>query len=359
MVQIVFDARMIAHSGIGTYSRAILSRILEEYECTLLGDKSLLESLLELPYPTKIIDFQSDIYTLGEQLSYLQKIPESMVFWSPHYNVPYLNIKSKKRLVTIHDMYHMAAKDGLGPIKKAYANIFLKKSARKSDKIITVSNFSKNEIIKYTGVDGQKISVIHNSVYREPQKDTGEKSGIDFQNETYILYVGNVKPHKNLINLVKAFESLEKKRNIKLMIVGKKEGFITSDDRVLKYAAKNRNIIFTGYLSSQEIVSAYKNAEALVFPSLYEGFGYPLIEAMKYKTPVICSNIEVFKEIAADAAIYFDPYDIVDISEKIDKTLDSQILMNKLSLKGEEYVSSKYAYEHFVQKHRNVLNSLL
>src|SRR5690606_532717 len=235
MVDIVFDARMINNSGIGTYCQAILPELIGKYDCKVLGDFDQIK--FHVPHISfdSVVEFNAGIYSIKEQLLYSRVIPECKIFWTPHYNVPYFEIRANKRLATIHDVYPLAHLDEFNFIQKLYAKIMFNKAFQLSDRIITVSEFSKSEIIKYSSLSRNKIEVIHNAL-----SDKNHLSIPDFKEDAlgitgpYLLFVGNVKPHKNLINLVKAFTIVKEKiPDIQLVVIGKKEGFIRGDKEVL------------------------------------------------------------------------------------------------------------------------------
>ncbi|MFK5953154.1 MAG: glycosyltransferase family 1 protein, partial [Desulfobacterium sp.] len=153
----------------------------------------------------------------------------------------------------------------------------------------------------------------------------------------YFLFVGNVKPHKNLTRLLEAFELLPSNISQELIIVGKKEGFITHDSMVEKKAVSmKQRVHFTGYVDNELLHQYFVHADALIFPSLYEGFGLPPLEAMACGCPVLVSNAASLPEVCGDAAIYFDPYSIKDMADKIKHLLSDKALQDKMRIKGLE-----------------------
>lgn len=356
MNDIVFDARMINKSGIGSYIKAILPELVQRYDCVILGDKNEITKII--PNHKNIINFNANIYSISEQFLFSKFTPESLLFWSPHYNVPIFKTKAKKQLTTIHDVYHLAFQDRLRLIERIYAKLIFNKVIKKSNKIITVSKFSQKEILKYTQAKPENIKVIYNAIH--PNICIDEYDNDRTFKEDYILYVGNVKPHKNLKNLIKAFQILkENDSKLKLIIIGKKEGFINSDTDVVDLSKNLKDVIFTGFLSQKDLISAYRKAKLLVLPSLYEGFGYPIIEAMYNNTPVILSDIEVFREVSDNSSVYFNPNDPNDIAEKILKVADSEELNNELIDKGTLMIKKRYTHKLFIKNHFEVIDSLL
>jgi glycosyltransferase involved in cell wall biosynthesis len=227
--KIVIDARMINDSGIGTYLKNIIPFLFDEFDITLLGKKSDLLKIFS-NYKFEFINFEVPIYSIKEQLFFPLLIPNCDIFWSPHVNSPILPISAKRRICTIHDTNHLVFDSGMNRVKRFYAKILYLNSVKRSNKIITVSNFSKQEIANIFPYGEKKINVIYCGVAEIFFKGTYPISNFKLPNK-YILFVGNIKPHKNLITLLKAYQYLPQKfkNKYKILILGKKEGFITPD----------------------------------------------------------------------------------------------------------------------------------
>lgn len=356
-MHLVVDARMIDASGIGVYLKNILSGLVGSFQLTLLGDPIKLKTYES---EAQIIPFYEPIYSIKEQLGLKKLIPDCDVFWSPHYNVPVLPIKAKRRIVTIHDVYHLAFSNQLSLVQRIYAKVVINAAVKLSDIVITVSDFSKAEILKYTACSVEKIKVIHNGV-----KDTAVHS--DFKKlhskynipDRYLLYVGNVKPHKNLRKLLEAYLLLntELQQEYKVVIVGKKEGFITGDsalfDWIKEQPALSNNIVFTGFVDDEDMDALYQYASAFVFPSIYEGFGFPPLEAMVNNCPVAVSDRSCLPEVCGNAALYFDPNNAQDIASCITRLIIDEGLKNKLVTLGRNHVSN-FTWNHAIQQHIGV-----
>lgn len=334
---LVIDARMINNSGIGTYLKNILPEIINVFNVTLLGNK---EELINFKWANKcqIIDFNSKIYSIHEQFKFPNLVPKADLLWCPHFNVPILPVKAKKIICTIHDLNHLSTVANRNSIKYVYAKMLYNNAVKKSENIITVSNFSKSELLKYTKAIEKRIKVIYCAVSNDFSLKRYTQSNLRLPND-YILYVGNVKPHKNLITLLKAYKNLPNEfTNIfKLVIVGRKDGFITSDKIIFRYIDRNNlwsNIYFTGYVSDYDIPLIYKNAKLFVFPSFYEGFGLPILEAMASKVPVISSYSASLIEIGGDASIYFNPNNPKELQQKLETLLKDDKIRDIYIKKG-------------------------
>lgn len=320
MKNITIDARMINASGIGTVIKNILKRIIylrQDWNFNILG---VCDELNKFEYlhecNVNIIECDAPIYSIREQFELIKTIPKNTdVFWAPHYNIPIFY--SGKLVVTVHDVFHLAMPQFVeGVHKKVYAKFMFNMVKRNANKIITVSNFTANELKKYVGANQEKIQVIYNGIDEEwfnvPLKEK-------VHHKPYVLYVGNVKPHKNLRTLIRAFVGVKEKVEHNLIIVGKKDGFITGDDEIERYVKGNEDrIFFTGYVDDDVLKQYYKQADIFVFPSLYEGFGLPPLEALAAGCRrVICSNAASIPEICGDMVEYFNPEDVEELKRKI------------------------------------------
>lgn len=363
--EIAIDARMINASGIGTYLQNMLSSICKTYKTALLGDK---EELLE--YQATIISFKAPIYSIKEVAVLPFLIPRCKVFWSPHFNVPVSAIRAEHIVTTIHDVFHLSFYRTLNRKQKIYAKLFYNSAASRSDKIITVSHFSKQEIIKHTTAKADRVKVIYNGVHQEAfARPFSETQGEAIRKRYklplhYILFVGNVKPHKNLQNLVAALEDTFKKdKGLFLVIVGKKDGFITGDNQVAGLIEASpllkERIVFTGFADKGDLPFIYQNAKLFVMPSVYEGFGLPPLEAMAANTLTAVSNQASLPEICKEGALYFNPYSTDDIKHTLEKALElSTEEEAEIKLKALK-ISQSYTWEKSRQEHIDLLNEYI
>jgi glycosyltransferase involved in cell wall biosynthesis len=223
----------------------------------------------------------------------------------------------------------------------AYARTSIALASRRATRVMTVSDSSKRDIVRLFGTDPDKISVIYNAYDErfgvEPREEDVVRVRERYQlHDEFVLYAGNVKPHKNLERLIEAFDIVRKRGldHLKLVLIG---------DDISKYAALRRAVHqhqlhkyvrFLGYLPEETLAVMYRLAGVFVFPSLYEGFGLPPLEAMASGTPVVTSNVSSLPEVAGDAAILVDPYDPHAIAEGIHRVLTDEALRRDLRRKG-------------------------
>lgn len=334
---ITIDARMVNHSGIGTYIKNMIPNLIGNYNLALLGNKKNLGSF---PWSNQIniIDADFPIYSISEQINLPKIIPETSVFISPHYNIPLRKILAKKRMVVIHDVNHLTGLNKISVVKKLYAKFMIDSAVRKSDKVITDSYFSQKEITSYVSTSTKEIKVIHCGINSEEIKSLANKLNFEAVSQKYnlptryFLYVGSIKGHKNLISALKAFNLLIKKYPTeKMVVIGVRpdEFFNTQVTNGLR-----DGIIVPGYIPDCELPIVYTNALCLVFPSLYEGFGLPPLEAMSCGCPVVASNLSSIPEVCGDAALYFDPYKIDEIFQMMELMIMNKIIVRQLVEKG-------------------------
>jgi glycosyltransferase involved in cell wall biosynthesis len=295
----------------------------------------------------------------------LQKCGLDLVHF-PHFNVP-VPYKGKF-IVTIHDLILFRY-----PTRRASTlsapTYFLKKKAyhrvinyaiKNSEKIIAVSQHTKQDILKYFKIDPQKIIVTYEGVdiTETPLSETTEailkKYGIM---KPYVLYVGNAYPHKNLDRLIMAFREVVKKHSgLHLVLAGREDYFY----KRLKNFARNMNIsgiIFTGHIEEEHLPTIYREAKLYVFPSLYEGFGLPPLEAMARNVPVVSSNVSCLPEILGSAAYFFDPRGISETAEAIERVLEDNALRKKLIAAGQKQIK-KYSWEKMARETLSVYQSI-
>jgi glycosyltransferase involved in cell wall biosynthesis len=357
---ISIDARMLSHSGIGTYLVNLLPRIIDslpDESFSLLGNSEEIRAVIKTQNArVTLIPCSASIYSIREQLELPRLIPkETKLFWSPHYNIPMLY--KGRLLVTIHDVAHLAVPSSLGAWhKKAYAQLLFWQVRYKATAILTVSQFSKEEISRYIPSNNQSITVTHNGIdeawFEVPKLQRPHE-------RPYIIFVGNVKPHKNVQGLLEAFSLIKDKIPHNLVIVGKREGFISGDEGVAKQAEfLGQRVIFTGYVTDDVLKQYIAHAEALVLPSFYEGFGLPPLEAMACGCPVIVSNAASLPEVCGDAALYCDPHDPKDIAEKIKQLVENPSLQESLRQKGLEQ-AKRFTWEKCARETLAVIQKVL
>jgi glycosyltransferase involved in cell wall biosynthesis len=331
------DARMINNSGIGVYINNYIRYFLEKtpYHVILLGKNIELNKYFGNYTNWEYIEADFPIYSFSEQIKLPLIIPECDVFWSPHYNIPLLPIKAKKRIVTIPDTFHLAYKHLFSIHKQWYAQLVMNQAVKLADQVITISNYSRQEIIRYTGCPLDHIITIYLGIDNELFQPTSDAIRLEQVKKRYdipdrfILFVGNVKPNKNLSTLVKSLLLVVSHQpDIYLVIVGKKEGFLNGDSELFDIISQNaillKHIIFTNYVAFEDLPVLYSLATVFAFPSFYEGFGFPPLEAMACDCPVVASDAASIPEICGDAVYYVSPEKPESMAKGLIEVLNNQ-----------------------------------
>ena len=254
-----------------------------------------------------------------------------------------------KGVATVHDIIFSKYLDTSWwtfNFAKRYLNRVIQNSLRKSAAVITVSAATKNELINYYKISDKvknKIHVIYEGwEHLLSDRIDEEMPYLPFSSDNYLFYVGGSRIHKNLSGLIKGFIiSLDKlPKNIKLVISGNLRHINPEDKKMINEAnAEGEKIIFTGYVSNATLDKIFKNADAFIFPSLYEGFGIPILESFYFKKPLLCSNITSMPEIAGDAALYFDPENPEEIAKTIVFFYQNPSVWQSLVEKGQQRLS--------------------
>jgi len=242
--------------------------------------------------------------------------------------------------VTVHDLNFKAFGDQMSLSRRMMLGLFVKQSIIRSDKVITVSEFSRNQIIKEYHIPSDKIIVTHEAADLDDfEKSTNgaadEATVISKKNGPYIVAFSSTYANKNIPCLIAAFIKLKKENRLKqkLVLIGHRySGEIGKPGT--DSLEKHEDIIWTGYLSRKLVSEVLKQADFLVFPSFYEGFGLPILEAMAVGVPVVCSKAASLPEVAGDAAVFFDPFSVKDMAEKIALVASNQELRSSLRQRG-------------------------
>ena len=326
-MNLLYDDRWIGDHGIGRFAR---------------------ELLRQLPASTPINLKGSPLGLLSPFLLDAKIVNDRAIFLSPGFNPPYCC--ANKSIITIHDLMHIKFKEYRTFDKLFYYNFFVKRSCVLGLKILTVSDFTKNEICDWSGIDQSKVVVVGNGV-NESFSVIGKKFEID---KPYIFYIGNRKPHKNIAGMLEAFSKSKASRDSIFLLSGNPDKNIQKYIKMFKVDQKVR---FTGYVPDEKLPNYYRGATIVLQATYYEGFGLPIIEAMACGVPVITSNVTAMPEVAGGAAHLVDPYNIESISSGIDKVFFDKSLQNKMIQLGVKR-SSNFNWEHVGKKVKEVIESI-
>ncbi|MFC1808139.1 glycosyltransferase family 4 protein [Candidatus Omnitrophota bacterium] len=332
-MRIAFDARMITHPGIGRYTRNILSAMIHGIsglDITLYGNPSELTSFDRC----NICEYLKPIYGIGEFFRDPFGKDEYDLVHIPHFNAPFgIGLHS---VVTIHDLIYTKFKESAPFHKRAAANFAIRNAAKKACRVIAVSENTKQDLIRDFGILEEKIGVVHEAadpIFKKiddviKKEEVRKKYNLP---DDFILFVGSLKKHKNLERLIDAYIDLKANGIMhSLVVVGK---FNPRESDILNKILKS-DAIYLKEVPEEDLVVLYNLACLFVLPSIYEGFGLPVLEAMICGVPVACSNIASLPEVVGDAAKRFDPYDVESIAFAINELLTIETLRNELIEKG-------------------------
>lgn len=306
--------------------------------------------------------FVWNIWTLP---AYLRKSPVDV--YHTQYITPFFVSKNIKIVTHIHDISFLAYPEFIKKSDLFFLKNLIPGSIRRADKVIAVSEFTKNEIIKYYKTDPGKIKVVYNAVGEDFLKS--DYSGSELFEirkkynlpEEFILYIGTLQPRKNIPILIQSFARIKEKiPEVKLVLAGNRNAHNFDDDidNKIEELKISGSIIFPGFVDEEDKSALFQLAKAFVFPSLYEGFGIPILEAFASRVPVLTSDIPVHNEIIQNAAVFFDPESLDDLSEKLYNSLVNQNLRDNLidlGFQRVKFFSWKKSSEKMLEIYRELI----
>ena len=270
------------------------------------------------------------------------------IFWSPHFNFSRLNPLpyGPKKIITVHDLSFLRYPEFFSRRKNFWHRALgVKKIMREAEAIVAVSENTKNDIMELAGVSEDKIKVIYSGnnlpareVSFQEKQTVLEKFNI---RGSFILYIGNIEPRKNIAGLISAFDILknslgEKGNGLELILAGADGWKNRHIYRTWQNSPYKGEIKFLGYIEKSEKEVLYSTATAFAYPSFYEGFGFPPLEALAYGLPLVCSNVSSLPEVVGEAAILINPYRPLEIAKALELILSDQDLRLDLAVRGQK-----------------------
>jgi glycosyltransferase involved in cell wall biosynthesis len=270
-------------------------------------------------------------------------------------------------VVTIHDCIHLRFPQYLpSRLGYAYARAQMWSATHRAARVITVSEASKRDILRYFRVAESRIDVIYNAIderfWQEPDTDEIDRVRQRYQlNAPFVLYAGNIKPHKNLERLIEAFHILRQSpafKDVQLLIIGDEISKYATLRRAVHRHKLHKSVRFFGFVPDRTLAALYRLANVFVFPSLYEGFGLPPLEAMASGTPVVTSNVSSLPEVVGDAAIMIDPYEPAAIADAIERVLTDDALRADLQRRGLAR-AREFSWERSISRVREIYDEVM
>ena len=363
-MKILLDARLYNdyQHGIGRYTYELCKglannpdlnlSILVNKASSLINDSNLAD-VKKIITPIKPFGLANQL-KLSELVSQIQ--PD--IFHVPHFAAP-VN-QPCKTVITIHDLIHVRFAKDYSIFHSIYYKYFVKKAMVNASHIVTISEFSKNDLIKWFREQAclfptNKISVIYNGI--DTQHFSPCPGPYPLISIPYLLYVGNYKPHKNIKTLIKAFAILcqDKEFNYKLVLGGQIPKYVKE---LIFYYGLLSKVYITGIIDEKSLPIIYSNATLFIFPSLYEGFGFPPLEALACACPVITSKLASLPEILQSSAYYADPCTAEQLAKTIDKLLRNKDLQDDLRQKGLSHVKN-YSWDKTIIETIKVYENVL
>lgn len=286
-------------------------------------------------------------------------VSKPAVFFTPTHYAPRLS--PVPTVISIMDVSYIHFPELFAKKDLYQLQNWTKYSAKSAKKILTISESSKNDILRIYGKADQDVIVTYPGIKEPYRGDVLSMNELQKQYKIpgeFILFVGTLQPRKNIERLIESFSQiLPSHQDLSLIIIGK-QGWLYEDIIAApKKFGVEKNVIFLSYIDDQTLATFYKHAVCFILPSLYEGFGLPVLEAMSYGCPVITSNVSSLPEAGGDAAVYVDPLSIEDIAMKLTEVIDNESLRREMIEKGKKQVK-KFSWEKTAKETLQVLEAV-
>ena len=326
---VLFDARWLGAHGIGRFAREISYRagFSEFYQSARLPSSPMDPCLL----------------------SYDLRNRKSDLYYSPGYNAPLWS--PLPFVFTIHDLNHLFVEENSSILKRLYYQKVMKPAARRAAYVLTVSEFSRQAILEWSGVDEDRVVNVGNGVSSEfsisgPAHDPGYE---------YLLFIGNRKAHKNLPRIIEAYAASRVCGEVHLLLSG---GYDEATGRLVRHFGLEDLVHFAGHIVEADLPAYYRGARALLFVSLYEGFGLPIVEAMACGVPVLTSTVAAMPETAGDAALLVNPRNVDEIAAGMESIVLDEALRDTLISRGLRR-AGRFSWDATAEKVRKALLAAL
>jgi len=373
-MRVAIDIRRVDDFGIGTYIRNIVNEFARtdgQTEYLLIGQERHLREFDSLPNNFKMLHYPAEpgSFRTHMHLPFLLRKHEVDILHMPWFYAP--AVVSTRLVLTVHDLTDVLSPPaGATPLVQAGRMYFARRALKRADRILAVSQSSKRELARVFGVPEGKIEVIYNALderfVRELMPGDGdrilERHAVT---DPFVLYAGNIKPQKNLPRLIEAFAVAKSAlhehpeySNLKLLLIGNSAEEHSDLRRAVLRSRVQGDVRFLGFVPHSVLRVFYARARAFLFPSLYEGFGLPPLEAMAHGTPVLTSNASSLPEVFEQAALMVNPENVFEIARGIRQIVTEDAIREDLIRRGHELVR-KYSWERSAEQVREVYGSVL
>jgi glycosyltransferase involved in cell wall biosynthesis len=373
-MRVAIDIRRAGDFGVGTYIRNIVNQFARtdsETEYLLIGQQRHLDQFDPLPANFQLLEYPAEpgSFHTHMHLPFLLRNRDVDILHVPWFYAP--AVVFSRLVITVHDLTDVLAPPvGSTPLVQAGRLFFARRALNRADRILAVSHSSKRELSRVFGVPEEKIEVVYNALderfLREPMPtDADRVLERHAVTDPFVLYAGNIKRQKNLPRLIEAFAVVKadlrdhpEYARLKLLLIGDSAEEHSDLRRAVLRSRVQGEVRFLGFVSHPVLRVFYSRARAFLFPSLYEGFGLPPLEAMAHGTPVLTSNASSLPEVFADAALLVNPENVFEIARGIRQILTEDVTREALIRRGHDLVQ-KYSWERSANQVREVYRSVL
>lgn len=367
--RIGIDARKLTDYGIGTYIQHLIRGLADldgDNEYFVFVGEDGAAALFDLPDNFQVIVEKAPGYSVRELFTLTWRLIRHRIdiYHATHYVLPIW--VPRKSVVTIHDIIHLLYPEFL-PNRLAflYAQRMISRALTASDRVLADSSTTRKDLISYFDTDSTKIEVVYPGIDRRyfERLEDGEVERVRDRfdlDKPYALFVGNPKPHKNLSNIITAFAQAHEGRDLDFDLVcvgGDEEAHAHNRHTASRVGIADRLRIL-GRVNADHLPALYQGSALFVYPTLYEGFGLPVVEAMASGVPVITSNTSALKEVAEGAARLVDPLDVTALTQEIARCLTDESLRQRLRQAGRER-AREYSWEKTARRVLEVYESTL
>jgi glycosyltransferase involved in cell wall biosynthesis len=374
-VKVAIDIRRMTEFGVGTYTRNVvraLGRLDRHNQYFLMGPPQKMAEIGPLPSNFQSVPLLDGDMTVKGSLAFrsilrhlscdLVHIPH--LFWLPRaLPCPYV--------MTVHDVLeHMYRAHGHSGLRRFLHFQLTRRMLRGAARIFAVSRFTKSEIEKLSGIPASRIEVVYNAIDERFLRGHTNDSDRQFLAERYlvthpfILYAGRISPHKNVVRIIEAFSALKaeldkegKYPDLKLIIIGDELSKHPDLRRTVIRGGVQNDVRFMGFVPIEVLRIFYDSAKTFIFPSLYEGFGLPPLEAMAHGTPVLTSNTSSLPEVVGNAAVLVNPENVFEIMRALHRVLLDQTLRERMKQRGYEQ-AKKFSWDASAREILNVYENV-
>jgi len=375
-VKIGIDVRHITDFGVGTYIRNVLRglvRLDHENQYFLIGDPERVREIGELPPNFHLVPMPQAGTGFSEYLAFRRALRQNgcELVHVPHL-IPMPQYLPCPYVITVHDLldYMYRASNGSG-LRRMVHFSFTKRVLSRAARIFAVSHFTKNDIARLFTIPSSQIEVVYNAIDERFRLGHATEADRQFIAERYqvnypfLLYAGRISPHKNIGRIIEAFSALKtelekegKFSDLKLIIIGDQLSAHPDLRRTVIKSGVQNDVRFLGFVPIDVLRIFYDAAKIFVFPSLYEGFGLPPLEAMAHGTPVVTSNTSSLPEVVGNAAVLVNPENVFDIMRALHRVLLDQPLRERLKQRGYEQ-AQRYSWDVSVQRILHVYTEVI